>query len=195
MRSFRLWGLLLGGLLVSSCAGAHDDSYAFLSPKLPVTQAFAMDKAGNRASIDFWVVPGQNDLKHRYMVSLNFQRGNDKDLIDFFKKTKEPVTVKVKVFQVKNQTETRITAQDESDIRSSLGQSGYPAPSQEKTSNAYAYLSVYGWDSHTLNVLVAGFRLNAYGHYRADIETVQDQPIFKGVKSDVKIEDFYNTGE
>jgi hypothetical protein len=193
------------GLLAGKLHTPRTDPYAFLVPKLPISQPFAMDKAGYKARIDFWAVPGQvvlGDLGIGYMVAVDFsRRDTQENLSEFidssekFLNGREPVALKVKVFLVKNSIETPIPASDYSSAQAIHGDSQYRLPTAQKIEQSLAYLSVHSATSDAIHTVAAGFRLPEYGHYRVEVETVQDQSIFKNVGATLIIDKYSPTGK
>jgi hypothetical protein len=193
------------GFLAEKLHAPRTDPYAFLTPKLPISQPFAMDKAGNKARIDFWAVPGQvvlGDLDVGYMVAVTFsRRDTQENLIDLiqqgerFQDGREPVALKVKVFLVKNSDEVPIATWDYSSARAALGDSQYHMPTQEKTEQSMVYLHTNSWSSDWLLTVAAGFHLPEYGHYRVEVETVENQPVFKSVGATLIVDKYSYAGK
>jgi hypothetical protein len=191
------------GLLAEKLHAPRTDPYAFLTPKLPISQPFAMDKAGNKARIDFWAVPGQVVLEEQnYMVAVNFSLHDTQENIDSFihgsdkaLDGREPIALKVKVFLVRNSTETSIAVWDYSSARANLGDPQYRLPTPEKIEQSLAYLHANSATSEVSFTVAVGFRLPEYGHYRIEVETVQDQPIFKGVGATLVVDKYSYAGK
>jgi hypothetical protein len=174
-------------------------------PKLPIRQPFPIDKAGSKVSIDFWAVPGQVILggdDTGYMVAIDFSRHDtQKDLIEFIRSSEkfindhEPIALKVKVFLVKNSIEIPIAIRDYSSAQAAQGNPQYRLPTQEKIEQSLAYLHPKSWDNDSILAVVAGFRLPEYGHYRVEVESVQNRPIFKDVDSMLIIDKYPYIGK
>jgi len=181
----RIAGLLFGcfGLLTgAACSPASTSHHA-----LPVTVSFPMDKAGQTARIDFSVVEGQANLKRRFMVGLDFPQTEDGSIEHVIQQ--KDVPVRVEVFLVDHGKTTPIPTQDDEAIVSAAN------GSKAKADSSLAKLNLYAHDGNTSYVLIAGFYLSQYGHYVAVVKTVQDLPMFKHVKTELKVDEFYNTGE
>jgi hypothetical protein len=181
----RMAGLLFGclGLLTGVACSPHASSH----DALPVMVSFPMDKAGQTARIDFSVVEGQANLKRRFMVGLDFPQTQNYSIENVIQQ--KTVPVHVEVFFVDHGTMTPIVTQDEEAITASAN------GSKPKTDSSMARLDLYAHDGQTSNVLIAGFYLSHYGRYVAIVKTVKDLPIFKNIKTELKVDKFYNTGE
>jgi hypothetical protein len=193
------------GLTGAQSSLPHNDVYSFLMPKLPISQPFAMDKAGNKARIDFWAVPGEvklGDEGNGYMVAIKFsQRDTRENILDIiqrsetFQDDRKPIALKVRVFLLKNLIEVPIFASDYSSARAALGDPYYRTPTREKIEQSLAYLSPNSGDGNSELAVVVGFRLPEYGRYRVEVETVQNQPIFKEVGTALIIDKYLYSGK
>jgi hypothetical protein len=56
-------------------------------------------------------------------------------------------------------------------------------------------LNLYGTRDDESHIAVCGFYARRYGHYVAEISTVEPLPAFKGIAITIRIDKFYNTGE
>ncbi len=146
-----------------------------------------MDKAGQTARIDFSIVEGQANLKRRFMVGLDFPQTQDGSIENVMQQTDVPV--QVQVFSVDQGKMVPIPTEDEQTIVAAAN------GIRTKSDTSFAKLSLYGTDGKTSNVLVAGFYLSHYGHYVAVVKTVQNFPMFTGIKTELKVDQFYNPGE
>ena len=154
---------------------------------LPVTVPFPMDKAGQTARIEFSVVEGQANLKRRFMVGLDFPQTQDGSIEKVIRQ--QDVPVQVQVFSVDQGKMTPIPTQDDQAITAAAN------GATTKPDSSVAKLDLYAHDGQTSNVLAAGFYLSHYGHYLAVVKTVKDLPMFKNIKTELKVDEFYNTGE
>lgn len=171
-----------GLLSAAACTSAAPEHHA-----LPVMVPFNMDKAGNTARIDFSIVEGQANLKRRFMVGLDFPQSADNSIENTIQQ--KDVPVQVEVFRVDQGKMTPIPTQDDEAIMAAA------RGSRQGTETQYAKLNLYGIDATKSNVLIAGFYASQYGHYVAVVKTVQDLPMFKNVNTELKVDEFYNTGE
>ncbi len=152
---------------------------------LPVTKIFAIDKAGSTTTIDFEVVPGVN-IRRRLMVALDFPQTQDWSIEGAIQQ--QNVSMRIQIFYDDHGKLTPIATQDDASIL----KSHYPGPAV--SAGTMARLNLYATDGKTSNVLISGFYVTHYGHYKATLTTVQDQPMFKNVKTIVRVDEFYNTG-
>lgn len=194
-KQLRMSGLLIGCLGLFSCT--HSDPYFFLYPKIPVSVPFSIDKAGIKASIDFWIVPGGVNLERQQMVDFRFDRMKGADPIDYVSGTppRVRIPVKIRVFLIDNQTVKRIPTTDYGKPPSEVKSEDALPNSMKNADSDIAYLSLESsWDDYG-EMVVASFWLREYGHYRVYIETLRDAPEFKNVKSELEIKEIYNQGE
>lgn len=154
---------------------------------LPVMIPFPMDKAGQTARIEFSIVEGQTNLKRRFLVGLDFPQSQDGSIENVIQQ--KDVPVQVQVFSVNQGKMTPIPTQDEQTF---LAVANGATP---KASNDIANLHLHANHGGASVCLVAGFNLSHYGHYLAVVKTVKDLPMFKNVKTELKVDEFYNTGE
>jgi hypothetical protein len=184
----RIAGLLFGcfGLLAGAACSSTTPS-APSGHALPVTVPFEMDKAGQTARIEFSVIEGQANLKRRFMVGLDFPQTEDGSIEHVIQQ--DDVPVQVQVFSVDQGKMTAIPTQDDQGIMAAAN------GAKTNRESSVAKLDLYAHDGQTSNVLVAGFHLSHYGRYVAVVKTVKDLPMFKNIKTELKVDEFYNTGE
>lgn len=145
-----------------------------------------MDKAGRSTRIEFSAIEGQANLKRRFMVGLDFPQTENDSIENAIQQKKVPL--QIQVFAIDHgQTVAIPTEDDQAIVAAAHGQ----APSN----TSLATLNLYGTDGKTSNVLVAGFYLPHYGHYVAVVKTIKDLPMFKNVRTQLKVDAFYNPGE
>jgi hypothetical protein len=146
-----------------------------------------MDKAGATTRISFSVREGQENLKRRFMVGLDFPQTQNHSIENAIQQKNVPVHVEV--FFVDHGETIPIPTEDGEVIVSAAN------GSKRKASSSLANLHLHAHDGKTSYVLIAGFYLSRYGHYVAVVKTVQDLPMFKNIKTELKVDAFYNTGE
>ena len=181
----RIAGWLVGCLWLltgAACSGSPPVHKA-----LPVMIPFPMDKAGKTALIEFSVIEGQANLKRRFMVGLDFPQTQDQSIENVIEQ--KDVPVQVQIFSVDQGKTVPIPTEDEQTILAVAN------GVRTKSNTSVAKLSLYRTDGTTSNVLAAGFYLSHYGHYIAVVKTVRDLPMFKNIKTELKVDEFYNTGE
>ncbi|HUA81101.1 MAG TPA: hypothetical protein VL997_12065 [Dyella sp.] len=184
--------IFLGVVCFALFACSRGDPYFFLNPQLPVSVPFAMDKAGNKAVIDFWAVPGNADLSKTYMVSFSFDRHGSHDPMVLFMSDKPALRPKVRIhlWLIKNQNQQSVPLKDRSLILAT-GDTARP----QVIGNDIAYVYLTAWTGDFADMLVASFDLNEYGHYRAEIEALQDTPALHGLRSELSVTEVFNPGE
>lgn len=181
----RIAGWLVGCLWLLT-GGACSPS-PLVDKALPVMIPFPMDRAGQTARIEFSVVEGQANLKRRFMVGLDFPQTEDGKIEKVIQQ--KDVPVQVQVFSVDQGKMTPIPIQDEQTILAVAN------GAKTKTDSSVANLHLHAYQEGASVCLVAGFYLSRYGHYLAVVKTVKDLPMFKDIKTELKVDEFYNTGE
>lgn len=186
-------GLMCIGLM--SCT--RGDPQLHLNANMPVTVPFELDKAGNKASIDFWAKPGDVDFAKAYMVIFSFSQKGSRDpmpeLVGDNPHIKIPL--KVTVSLIRDQADEPIATLDHAEFLSAADSEKFPLPSWERPNSNIAYLFLGRSDGDTADMWVVSFRLKEYGHYRVDVEALQDQPIFTGIKSELAVQERFSLGE
>lgn len=170
--------ILLG---CAACSAPDATDY----PPLPIVRPFAMDKAGNTISIDFWVGRKVN-IERRLMVGLDFPQTEDGSIEQALEQGQHKV--ELKVARVENGKLVPLKVEDDDAILAAAD--GHPKPA-----TPLCRLDPYAHDGQTSNALICGFHVHARGHYVAHIRTVEDMPMFKGVRTVVTLGEFYNTGK
>ncbi|WP_266171072.1 hypothetical protein [Dyella subtropica] len=182
-RLFKALGITIGCMVGTLAAASSPPRH----PIPPITKPYAMDKAGNVAAIDFWVEKGKIDTRRRLMLALDFpqtEKGAVEDAIQ-----QQSLPIEVQVFFEEGGHRVPVPTEDNDTILATA----YGAA--VKADNPMAHLHLYATDGKTSNVLIAGFRATHDGHYVAVIRTTQDQPVFKDIKTTLRVDEFYNTGE
>lgn len=177
----RVVGVLVGSLGLAACFAASPPA----QHALLVTKSFAIDKAGATTTIDFQVVPGVN-IKRRLMVALDFPQTEDGSIEDTIHQGNVSMRIEI-LYDDRGQLTPIATQDDDAILKSHYAGSFTP-------SGSLARLHLYAGDGHTSNVLISGFYVTRYGHYKAIVTTVQDLPMFRDVKTVLKVDEFYNTG-
>lgn len=171
-------GLGLGIILQTSCSKD-------LSPfDVLATTSLPMDRADATARMEFTLSPEQVERTSKLglMVALEFPKTKDSRIEDAIHNSNMPVAVDVTY--VENGQSTSI-----------LGKNPQLANSASPGYGNVTALHMHGWDNRTSFVLVARFHPSLPGHYVATVKTVQDQPLFAGIPTTVKVAGPYNPGE
>nr|WP_199040389.1 DUF5625 family protein [Dyella sp. ASV24] len=176
-KTFTLAALAIGLALQAACSSSSG------LPEVLASAPLTMDKAGATTSVDFTVTEAHIAKYRRLMVALNFPKTNDRKLEDAIRNKK--VSMEVEVVQIHDGQSIPIATQDYDANRDGSRHIG----------NAIANLNLYGADADSSLVLIAGFYPPKPGSYRATVKTIEDQPLFEGVDSIIKVEQYYNTGE
>ncbi len=192
-----IWMLGFSLYCVGLVSCAREDKQAPSSADMPVSVPFELDKAGNKASIDFWAKPGTVDLSKTYMVSFSFSQKGSHDPMPEVAGDNPHIKLPLKavVSLVKGQTSEPIPTMDYAEFLNSANSSKFPLPSWENPQSDTAYLFLDRSDGDTADMWVVSFKIKEYGHYRVNVETLQDQPMFKGIKSTLAVQERFSLGE
>jgi hypothetical protein len=185
----RIAGLLFGcfGVLAGAACSPSTPPPPSEHHALPVTVPFPMDKAGQTARIEFSIVEGEANLKRRFLVGVDFPQTENDSIENAIQQKNVPL--QVHVFAIDKDKMIPIQTEDNQVIMAAAN------GVRTKSDTSLAKLSLYGTDGKTSNVLVAGFYLSHYGHYIAVVQTVKNFPMFTGIKTELKVDQFYNPGE
>lgn len=69
---------------------------------------------------------------------------------------------------------------------------GQPLPRRDAST---CQLTLYATVDHESNISVCGFFARRYGHYVAEVSTVEPLPAFKGIATTTRVDACYNTGK
>lgn len=167
------------GLAASLLSGCHRSK----ATEVLASSPFAMDKAGASVQVEFNVKPEHLATRRRLMVALDFPRTSDRKLEEAIRRGR--ISAHVQVSYIQDGQPIPVVTQDNDALRN---------PSSKGGGNV-AHLNLYAFDANTSFVLIAGFLPTSTGHYTATVTTMQDEPLFAGVATSIKIKPFYNTGE
>lgn len=179
------WAKMLCVLVMCLGMGSCTDSdpYFFLNPKMPVSTPFALEKAGNKVSVDFWVLPKRQKLNETQMIGLRYPVSKDLVLgtMDMMRGTEIPL--QVKLVAIDNLSETPIALRGASD----------PNPSAPfgAIANGVAYPSPYRHRAPFQEVIVALFRPPRYGHYRVEVSILKDNVSLKSMPFELFVSDYF----
>lgn len=181
-------------LMALSACGQHG---APVDPGPQVTQPFSLAKQGVRANLDFQVDAASFDLKKQYMVGLNFDRRGVRDPLAELtgRPPRRLVSVKVSVVRVVDGKQEKIPTIGNSQYLGSVDPLRYPGVAPEDPTSDIFYAYAYGWTGSEGSLCLVRFNVAEYGHYRAIVETIQDDSSFENIQSDLTIEVRFNRGE
>lgn len=181
----------LGLGVLGMTAGLYRYLHHPVAPPL-VTVPFAMDKSGATARVDFTIE--RNRLtKRRMMIALEFPKSPDFSIERALEQNAP--AVRVAIFREDQGRWTTIPIEGYEELARAVpgapvsDGSAHPLPGPRNIR-----LHLYGWND-TSSVLIGGFSPTEPGHYYATIETLEDVPMFSGVRTVLKVDDFYNTGK
>lgn len=162
----------LSALTLVSC---NNDPYVFLNPKMPYEQPFKFDKAGEKTTVDFWVLPKNEKIdgsKH-YGVSLsvaydpkNFDPNNLDD------KVNTPFSARLYYVEGQNLTPLEFKGYVQKNKRDGSPHSATSILND--SANIYPDGSSFDGGRYYLKVL--WFDPSKYGLYRVILEPKKDNP-------------------
>lgn len=168
-----------------------------------VETPFSIAKAGNRATLYFEAMTEQATPGKHYMVSLTFDRIKGTDPIDAVS-SRPPRTLlpfKVKLVRLaEDGAEYPVALDGGAYYLGEIDPARYPDYAPEDPAKDFYYAFNYAIGYSPTKVLqgylrIASFVLKQPGHYRAEVETVQDRPIFADVSSVLIVQKHFNLGE
>jgi hypothetical protein len=182
---------LLVGLGLTSCTNKQDP-YFFLQPQLPIIQPFDLSQAGQKVTLDFWVLPPKKKPRNpiNYGVTFNhisedYDTPRKFDLLD--------IPVKAQLYLVQGQNlkpvmfvgvakPTRGYSQPDTSFTQG---SGVVFPSTHSSAS-----SKFG-DGVEFEYSFLHFRPTEYGQYRVILETQQDNPTIRNEDFKLRVDAIY----
>jgi len=188
MRNTSMISLLIAcSTIVGS--GAYGMSESRSAPgAFPVSVPFAVDTEGKSITIPFDVREGEVDTKRRLMIALDVPRGPDLPAVDDVRMNSR--SMRVKVFY--NDRGVRIPVETEDDATVIARNTDKPLPHSDMS---ICQLDLYGTLDDESHIAICGFYAKRYGHYVAEVSTIEALSEFKGIDTVLRVDKFYNTGE
>jgi len=156
-----------------------------------------ISKASNRLTLDFEATPEHAGPYNVYMVNLTFDRTDENDPLG--KITGHPpgalLPFKVHVVRLLDGKEVQVESIEGSPFAGEIDPSRYSNFIPEDRQSGVYYSFVYASNWPKGYVCLFRFVLKESGKYQARIETIQDQPIFDGVKTIVAVKKRFNLGK
>ena len=154
----------------------------------PVSVPFAVDTEGKSITIPFDVRQGEINTKRWLMIALDVPHGPDLPaVVDVRTKAR---SMRVKIFY--DDHGVRIPVETEDDDTVIARNTDEPLPHSDMS---MCRLDLYGTLDDESHIAVCGFYTTRYGHYVAEVSTIEPLPEFKGVATTIRVDTFYNTGE
>jgi hypothetical protein len=155
---------------------------------LPVLVPFAIDTEGKSITIPFDVRQGEVDIERGLMVALDVPNGPDLPAVEDVRVNSR--SMRVKVFY--DDHGVRIPVETE-DVETVFARNtGKPQPHSDPSICLLHLYSILDDESH---IAVCGFYAKRYGHYVAEVSTIESLPAFKGIVTTILVDEFYNTGK
>ncbi len=192
--------ICVAALALSACG--HDRSASTMN-RIHVETPFSIAKAGNRATLSFEATAEQAKAGKDYMVSLTFDRVDGADPADAVS-SKPPRTLlpfKVKLVRLgRDGTEEPVPLTGGAFYLGKIDPARYRdyLPEEPAANIYYAFNYALGYSPTKVPqgyLRLVAFDLTQPGRYRADVETVQDKPMFANVSSFLIVQKHFNLGE
>jgi len=188
MRMRALAGLFVACVMVTG-PGAYGVPTSKKPPgTFPVSVPFAIDAEGKSITIPFDVRPGEVDMKRRLMIALDVPHGPTLPAIEDVQENSRSMRVTI----VYDDHGVRIPIETEDDATIVARNTDQPLPHGDRSQ---CRLELYATLDNESHISVCGFYAKRYGHYVAEISTIEPLPAFKGIATTVRVDAFYNTGE
>ncbi|MCX7206931.1 MAG: hypothetical protein NT086_13300 [Proteobacteria bacterium] len=145
-------------------------------PKPPLSIPIKMDKAGQKAFIDFWATPSDSSEKNILMIGVSFVGKNTDVDTDIFREIAPALKVKV----------TRLDKASKEDINFRYFSISPKSTSldKKKTASSPSAVTAYGNYFAHHDYYLASIDRKSSGFFRAEIETLEDNPAFKNLSFD-----------
>src|ERR1700743_2839789 len=154
----------------------------------PVSVPFAVDTEGKSITIPFDVRQGEVNTKRRLMIALDVPHGPDLPAVDDVQ-TKSR-SMRVKIFYDDHGVRVPIETGDDETI---IARNTDKARPHSDTSRCR--LQLYSSLDNEAHIVVCGFFASRYGHYIAEVSTIEPLPEFAGIATALRVDQFFNTGE
>jgi hypothetical protein len=171
------------GAAVHGISGPHAVKGAF-----PVTVPFALDAAGNSVTIPFDIDSGNVDAKRHVMIGVDVPRSADFPAVEDVRVNTR--LLRVRVFYEDHGTRAPIDTEDTETII--VTNTGKSHPRADPT---LCRLHLYAAVDGESNLSACGFYSRRDGHYIAEISTIEPMHAFEGVATQLRADNYYNTGE
>ena len=188
MRSKRVIGLL--SIFVASFGtGTYGMSESPSAPgAFPVSVPFAVDEEGKSVTIPFDVREGDVDAKQRLMIALDVPHGPALPAVKDIRMNSR--SMRVRIFYDDHGVRVPVEAEDDDTVIAR--NTGKPLPHSDMS---ICRLDLYGTRDDESHIAVCGFYVKRYGHYVAEVSTMESLPAFKDIATAIRVDKFYNTGE
>lgn len=180
---------------LSACG--HDRSASTMN-RIYAETPFSIAEAGNRAMLEFEATAEQATPGKDYMVSLTFDRKEGADPLRAVsgKPPSTPLLFKVRLVHLtEDGKEEHVSMTGGSTYVGDVAPTKYPRYMPEDPATGIYYAFTYANTGTQGFMRLVEFRLKQAGRYRAEVETVQAQPIFANVPSVLIVQKHFNVGE
>lgn len=186
-------GLAMLGL--SACGLDRSDS---AENRIHVETPFSIAKAGNRATLDFEATAKELKAGKAYMVSLTFERREGADPLEAVigKPPRTPLLFRVKVVKLTEAgQEEPLPLVSGATYVGQIDPTTHPNLMREDPAAGIYYAFTYASTGSQGFARLVGFDVKQAGRYRAQVETVQAQPVFANVPSVLIVQKHFNVGK
>ena len=163
----------------------NKDPYTFLNPKLPYEQPFKFDKAGDKSTVDFWILPKLQkvDGSEGYGVSFSFGHTLDNDPSERIKALEIPMHAEL--YLVKGQTMLPVAFKAKNQFTDTV-------PLDNYAGKGSVYPDDHGLDlSGGTEYTILWFKPSEYGQYRVVLESKKDNPSIGSVDFKLRISNIH----
>jgi hypothetical protein len=122
------------------------------------------------------------------MIALDVPRGPNLPAVDDVRMNSR--SMRVKVFY--NDRGVRVPVETEDDATVIARNTDKPLPHSDMS---ICQLDLYGTLDDESHIAICGFYAKRYGHYVAEVSTIEALSEFKGIDTVLRVDKFYNTGE
>jgi hypothetical protein len=169
--------------------GAYGMSESRSAPAaLPVSLPFAVDTEGKSITIPFEARQGEVNTMRRLMIALDVPHGPKLPAVDDIQENSR--SMHVKIFYEDHGI--RVPVETEDDATIVARNTDQPLPHSD---TSQCRLELYATLDNESHIAVCSFYAKRYGHYVAELSTVEPLHAFKGIATTIRIAKFYNTGK
>jgi hypothetical protein len=152
---------------------------------------FALDKRGQTVSIPVAVSPGGAfDIKSAYVLALGFDAASGEDAIGKFFGTdpaKSTIRLRVNLVRIEGGWDEHVPFSTSASACAINACNGAFVFDGSMDQSVISTLRQRGIGKHEAYMEIASFRFPSFGRYRIDLETIDELPVFRGVRTSVYV--------
>jgi hypothetical protein len=186
----KIWALLVG-LGLTSCTNKQDP-YFFLQPQLPIIQPFDLSQAGQKVSLDFWVLPPKKNSRNPINYGVTFTHiSEDYDTPRKFDLLDIPVKAQLYLVQGQNLKPVMFVGVAKPTRGYSQPDTSFTQGSGVVFPSTHSSASSKIGDGVEFEYSFLHFRPTEYGQYRVVLETQQDNPTIRNEDFKLRVDAIY----